>query len=583
MLSFAMQGSIKEVLTVPMLVTAAALIAAAARERRPARSLMPIAIAAAAGFCTLGPAVGPYLAALFAGLAALWIPGRWPHRTRADLWWIGAGLAGVALLSLPVLRNLDSALAANTATLDSSEDLGNLAAPLKIWQVFGPWLSGDFRYTPDTGRGANVVLVAIAGLSVLGGALWLVRTRRWSVLLLPGSLIVASLYLLQRGGPYADAKVLMLAAPALALTGMLGAVALFRGRLRPVSLVLCAALAGGAVYSSALIYHDVSNAPHDRYEELLDLNDQLDGQGPAIFTEYDEFGKYFLRDVPSYNQPEWPHEYRKEPYHPNPLVDERRRPSLKTPLDADDLQLPYVQSVRWLIIRRSPYRSRPPANFVRRQVGRYYELWRRTTRYRVLAHRPLGPDFLTPSAPVSAKAARAAGAAAARAGGQIAYAPRARLVITRPSIAPFSRNWSVFGNYPGAVVTRGAGRLEEAFVGIPQPGRYRVWAEGSFNREIAFDVNGVKIGSTYDGLNNPGANELLGTVRLQRAVYRVHALQPGGDLTPGTGGYRSSLRHLGPIAWQPEADERLPVRTLPASQWRRLIGKRADWVEVVAR
>jgi hypothetical protein len=61
----------------------------------------------------------------------------------------------------------------------------------------------------------------------------------------------------------------------------------------------------------------------------------------------------------------------------------------------------------------------------------------------------------------------------------------------------------------------------------------------------------------------------------------VQVTQGGGDLRPASGGYRSSLRHIGPIWFQPVDDVRRRVRIIAADDWRRLVGVRADWLEIV--
>ena len=54
------------------------------------------------------------------------------------------------------------------------------------------------------------------------------------------------------------------------------------------------------------------------------------------------------------------------------------------------MTLPYVEQFPLLILRRSPVASRPPANYRRAFVGRYYEVWRRTGSPKVARHLPLG-------------------------------------------------------------------------------------------------------------------------------------------------------------------------------------------------
>ncbi len=62
----------------------------------------------------------------------------------------------------------------------------------------------------------------------------------------------------------------------------------------------------------------------------------------------------------------------------------------------------------------------------------------------------------------------------------------------------------------------------------------------------------------------------------------MQLVQGGGDLRPGNGGYRSSLRHLGPMLFNPVENERARVREIAAGDWETLVGERADWLEVVS-
>lgn len=584
-LGYALQGNVKEVLVAAMVVTLLALAGALAADRAPGRALLSVAVVAAAALAALGPAALAYLGVAGLALIAVWIPRRWPERrTASDAAWVAGGLVLTAVLASPILRNLQTAVDVNTATLDTGraiEDFGNLAGPIERFQALGPYLSGDFRYHPEELETVNSIFMVIAAVLAVVGLLWLLRRRHARVLIVPTAMLGATAYLLHRGSPYADGKVLMIIAPAITFTAALGAMSMWTGRWRVLSAAACAVLAVSMVWSSALAYQDVSVAPHDRYAELLDINDELDGKGPVIFNEYDEFAKYFLRDVPSYNQPEYPHGYRGKPYMPNALADERRKPVLKSPLDIDDFTNEYLQSVPYLVLRRSPVRSAPPSNFVLQRRGRYYEVWRRTNRHRVLAHMVVGPDYLTPSAPLSEAAARRIGERAQRDGGRLAYVRREPIRGVRPALMEYSALWLPFGGYPGAIVTNKAGSVQ-TFVEAPGSGTYDVWTEGSFNgRPSDITLDGRRIGRLAEGLENPGAFRRVARVTMTAGVYQLRIVQGGGTLHPGSGGYRSSLRHLGPIVFQPVSDIPQRVETLPASRWRELVGERVDWVEVI--
>ena len=589
-LGFALQGSIKELTALTMFATTAALIVAGAREQRPARSLLTVAISAPAALGALGPAAGPYLVVLLLAVLAVWGPTIVRQRTRANVAGLGAAVAVAVVLALPMLSTLGTALLVNRATLEAGNgaggavkaaaDLGHLATPLETTQALGIWLSGDYRFRTTDLRDYEDPLLWIAGIAAALGLLWLARRRAGGPLLLVATLALPAVYLLDKGSPYADAKVLMILSSAGLLLAILGAVSLWTGWWRALSALAITAIVGGVLWSNALAYHDALLTPYDRYGELLDINEMLAGKGPALLNEYDEFGKYFLRDVPGYSQPEWPHLYRDAPYTPNALFDPARRPTIKTPLDMDDLRLNYVESVPYIVIRRGPTASRPPANYRRVRQGEFYDLWRRGASPRVLSHKPMGPTILRPAARVSERVGRAWAARARRLGGRIAYVKRRPMPVFLITKHPRPRKWGGNGLFPEGLLPDGPGRID-APVRIPRTERYRVWFEGAFSRELTVGTDGRPIGKTGKELNNPGAYALIGDRKLKRGVHGVQVTQFGGDLRPGSGGYRSYLRHIGPIFFQPEQDWNLEVTTIAAGDWRQLVGESVDWLEVV--
>lgn len=591
-LGYALQGSIKELAFIAVLACVAALATAVIRERRPARSVIVLAIAAAAAVSTLGPAALPFI--FVPCLAVLVVFGVRLARERSgrELVWLIAAAGLAVLLALPVLSSLSTQIEVNGATLDAgvdrsqfgaAGDLGNLAAPLELVQTLGVWLSGDYRYhtLEPTLETLQQIALWTTGVLALLGLAWALRRRALGPLLLAG-IALPSIYLLHRGAAYADGKVMMVVSPAILLLAMLGATTLWTGRWRALSIVAMGALLAAIAGSSALAYHDASLAPHDRYEEMLSLDRRLDGRGPVLLNEYDEFAKYFLSSVQPFNEPESDHVYRTAPYSPDALRDPLRRPGIKTPVDIDDLTLRYIKRFPYIILRRSPTASRPPANYRRIWIGTYYELWQRRPTPRVLRHVPVGRDILRPAGPISSAAARAVAARARRLGGQIAYVPRPRLAMFYLSHHPRPARWGGFGDFPGGLVTDGPANTN-APVRIPRSGRYRVWVEGSFSRRIRVQIDFETIGHTPRVLNNPGAYALLATVELRRGLRGVQVRQRGGDLRPGNGGYRSSLRHIGPILFQPVQDDARRVRVIDAADWRKLIGVRSDWLEIVKR
>jgi hypothetical protein len=580
---FALQGSIKEIAALALVAVLVAVLAAAVIEDRPARSLLPVALAAAAALGVLGPAAIPYLGVPGLVVAGVWGTRLVRRRERADMVWLGLGVAAAVAAALPVLGSLRSAINVTKATLVTDTQTGNLDHPLDLVQALGPWLTGDYRYRPVYHLLIHDALLWLFAVAATVGLAWALRRRAWGPLMLAATLGPASLFLLDRGGSYADAKVLMILSPLVPFLAAIGALTLWQGRARVLSAGVAAALVGGLLWSNALAYHDVSLAPYHRYQELLTVNERLEGRGPVMLDAYDEFGKYFLRNPPGFTQPEWFTPYRIGPYRPNALLDPKRRPTEKTPINMDDVTLAYAESVPYILLRRSPVLSRPPANFRLDWRGRSYELWRRTrSPARVLAHKPLGPDVFDVAAPVPREVARDWAARARRLGGRIAYVPRA------PRSAVFAQDlrrpgpWTTYGGYPGGVVPGGPGRTEGTIT-VPRAGPYRLWVEGSFARRMTLRVDGKVAGRTPQLLDNAGGYVSFAPLTLAAGPHRVEVSQGGGDLRPGNGGYLSSLRHIGAIQLAPVADETPAVRELDPRDWRRLVGVRSDWLEIVAR
>jgi hypothetical protein len=594
--AFALQGSIKEVSVVAQLALLAALVAGFIAERWSPRALLALAVPVGASFATLGPAAGAYLAPMLAVLVVVWLRRLRAAPTRSAIAaTVGAGAVGLALVA-PVLRHLRTAYDINTATLvGGGQDLGNLARPLKPAQVAGIWLNGDYRFSPAAHHYLSVMLIGIALLAAVLGAIWILRRRAIGPLMLAGPLGLTSVYLASRGSPYADAKVLAVASPVAVLLALLGALFLVDAGRRIEGVLLGAIVGGGVLVSNALAYHDAQLAPYDRYAELSRIDSRLDGKGPAILSEYDEFGAYFLRHAPGLSQPEWAHQYRGN------FADLQRRPTEKAPLDPDMFTLRYIESKPAIVLRRSPTASRPPANFTRTFAGRYYDVWqpRPGSRGTVREHLPLGTNLFRAGDVPRCGQVVAMGRRAQAIGGRLAYVERPLLPFALPlqmvvKIAPsvptpgverlikrgaVPSKWFQYANYPGALVDPGQGRVRATYQ-LPG-GRYRLWLEGSFGRRVSVQVDGRQVGSVSYEAGNAGQYRPLGWVALSPGRHEVAIYQGGGDLHPANGGSEGSLRHVGPLAFSPPQNEERAVRTMVPARARSLCGRSLDWIEVV--
>ena len=260
-----MQGSVKELVTLWLVALFTALAVRQARDRR-------LRVAAAAGVAAIGVAVAAWLGPVL--LVALWLVARTPPRDTRRTVLTALGFAALlALLSLPTLLDLGDYLDVTKTVVTAQEELGNLFGPLNLAQVFGVWLTGDYRLLPAAGSGIDKLeltyaLIGVVAAAGLLGVAWLVRSRALAPLLFLAVSLVALVYVTRNGSPWADAKALAIASPAVLLMAALGPLALEARGARVEALGLAAVLAVGVLASNAFVYHDVSLAPRERLAEL---------------------------------------------------------------------------------------------------------------------------------------------------------------------------------------------------------------------------------------------------------------------------------------------------------------------------
>ena len=363
--AFAMQGSVKELATLWLV----ALFTALAVQRRVAA----LAVAAAAGVAAIGLAVAAWLAPVL--LVGLWLVARTPPGGAGRVARVAVAFAlGLFLLSLPTLLDLGDYLDVTQSVVTSQQELGNLFAPLKLIQVAGIWLDGDYRAVPAGGLrlDATHVLIAVGLASGAAGIVWLVRRRAIGPLLFLAVSMIALVYVTRRGSPWADAKALAIASPAVLLMAAFGPLALDELGARIPAAILAVVIAGGVLVSNGLIYHEVSLAPRERLAELQDVADRTAGQGPLLYTEFEEFAKHFLRD----SDPVGATEALTVPGL-TPINSDGTPPRFGYPAEVAALRPEDVRRFRTIVLRREPLAEPPPPPYRLDWSGTYYEVWSR--------------------------------------------------------------------------------------------------------------------------------------------------------------------------------------------------------------
>ena len=503
--AFAMQGSVKELVTLWLVALFTALAAG--------RHVIPLAVAAAAGVAAIGVAVAVWLGPVL--LVALWLVARTPPRDLRRTAVIAAGFAVlVALLCLPTLLDLGDYLDVTKTVVTAQEEFGNLVAPLSLAQVSGVWLSGDYRILPTAGTGIDklevtyVLIGVVVAAGVLGVA-WLVRKRALGPLLFLAVSLIALAYVTRRGSPWADAKALAIASPAVLLMAALGPLALEARGARLEALGLAAVLAIGVLASNALIYHDASLAPRERLAELDTVAERTAGRGPVLYTEFEEFAKHFLRDSDPVGA--------SEAFTVSgltPLTHNGAAPRFGFPTDLSDLRPEDIHRFPVLVVRRGPSGASAPPEYRREWSGRYYQIWSRPS------------------------SGQTAAAAALRGAGGAADCP-----VLPTAEEPLPSGWGRRTDDPSLVWTVGSGVVRDS-LRVPEPGRYEVWLRGSFGREVEVRIDGRHAGAARDELAQPGNWLDLGSLELDQGAHRVELVRSGGNLAPGNGDGPRSLGSL---------------------------------------
>jgi hypothetical protein len=575
--AYALFGSIKELTALSMILTLGCL-AVGHRSwlaRGPARAL-PFVLVLAAGVSALGIAFGAWAlvpvlvlaVVLFCRVRVGSLSGRRP------LALIGAGALVLLIAAWPTWTHTSAAVTIATDIANTGNG-GNLRVPLRASQVLGMWLGGSYKLAPT---GANLALtdalIAITLLAAILGAVQLLRRRVWALAGWLALMLLAWLLVTRLVTTWANAKTLVLTSPAvllLAWTGVAGLKGL-PGRARTVrrpppiaqvaAVLLALAIAGGVLASDAMQYHTSDLAPTARYEELASINSRFAGRGPTLFTDFDEYALYELRDL-DVGGPDFA-------YPPPTLA--AIAGGYGEPVALDRASPSALQAYPLIVTRRNPAASRPPAAYELVWQGAYYQVWGR---------RPGAPaasvHVALSGSPARQCARIAAVARGARDGERLVAAQAPVLVRISLAHAAHPRRW---GHEREGLVMSTPGRLDAGFA-LPTSGRWDVWVQGQIMPAVKLSVDGrqiVSIAGQLDGNSLVPNTVPPVAVRLAAGVHRISVTRSGGfSLAPGDGG----AAVLDAILLTPAGtDPRGPLRDVAPAAWPSLCRRSYQWIEV---
>ena len=559
-------GSIKEITALPMILTLGALLVGHERWLgRGSRGALPFALAVGAGVSALGVGFGAWVLAAAAVLLAVAVgdlrAGR--QTIRLVLALIGAGTIVTLISALPTWLDVSGSLRV-AGNIASTAGPGNLQTPLLPIQVFGVWLGDSYKHPPQGGAlTATHVLIAITLAACLLGAVHVLRRRQyvlagWLALTLAVWLAFALL-----ATTWVDAKVLMLTSPALALLAWGGVAALRASRLRVVGTVLAAVLVGGVLASDALQYHGSNLAPTARFQELALVNSRFAGMGPTLFTDFDEYSLYVLRDL-DVGGPNFI-------YSPPALTASTQ--GYRYPVELERVPPAALLAYPLIVTRRDPATSRPPSAYRLLWQGTYYQVWGR---------RPGAPAAIAASglsgSPVEQCARiRRLARLASRDGAQLVVASSPELVRVSPRRASHPASWAHFRE---GLVMSTPGRLSTA-VAIPSTGVWDLWLQGQVMPTLNVDIDGHPLASIAEQL---GGNSVVPNtmtplaVRLSAGIHRLSITRTGSVLKPGAGG--TAILYAIFLTPRRGAGQQT-LQTVAPTRWRSLCTQRYEWIEVI--
>jgi hypothetical protein len=477
-------------------------------------------------------------------------------------------LAALVLLvsAWPTWADLSGSLHVAQA-IASTSNPGNLHSALRPSQLFGVWLDSSYKQAP-TGVALTLTSILVAfvfALAILGVGR-AVRSGWYALAGWFALLLVLWLLLAEFATTWADAKTLMLTSPAVVLMAWFGIAALRASPLRLGAPLVAFLLVGGVLVSDALQYHASNLAPTARYEELASLNKRFAGRGPTLFTDFDEYALYELRDL-DVNGPDFAY--------PAPAL-AHASSGYGRPVTLDRVAPAALVAYPLIVTRRDPTATRPPAAYGLLWQGAYYQVWgRRPGAHVASVHYALAGRS-------RARCLQVAQGLAPRARGGQLFAALAPQLVTVPVLSPRFVRPPGWDRVRAGILMHRPGTLRAVFR-LPRAGVWRLWLKADVMRALGVAVDGQSLGSL--GAQLGGNSLVLNTLsplsaRLSAGTHTLTIARPGADLAPGDGGAALlSVIFLTPA----DATGEPALRAVPAARWRTLCDRPLQWIELVSK
>jgi hypothetical protein len=367
---------------------------------------------------------------------------------------------------------------------------------------------------------------------------------------------------------WVEAKALVLSSPVVVLLACAGVGALARSAsssaLRVLTAGVALALALGVLASDAAQYHSSNLAPTARYEELASINKRFAGRGPALFTDFDEYSMYVLRDL-EVGGPDF--------VYPPPALASLAG-GYGRPVRLDLASPQSLHGYPLIVTRRDPSASRPPAVYRLAWQGAYYQVWQRRSGEVPALEHVAAPG----QAPLACARVRDIARVARAQSLAVVGAPTPELVRVRLRRASHPRGW---GRTHGGFAMQHPGMLSASFT-LPRAGSWQLWLQGQFMPSIDLAIDSIPLVSIAGQLaGNSLVPDTAGPfdVRLAAGRHTLSLTRRGFSLAPGNGG----AAVLDDAFFTPATSTRGLRRINLDATPRQLCSQPYRWIELVRR
>lgn len=320
-------------------------------------------------------------------------------------------------------------------------------------------------------------------------------------------------------------------------------------------------IAGGVLISDELQYNAANLAPTARYEELAEVGTRFAGRGPALFTDFDEYSLYELRDL-DVGSPNF--------LYPSPSLASAAGGYGK-PFALDSIPPATLAAYPLIVTRRNPAEPRPPAAYRLAWQDGIYQVWQRRP-----GARPALRHVALAGSPRARCQTIARLAATAGRGDLLTGSLAPRLVGVALGRSAHPGGWA---RLHGGLVMSSPGTMR-AGLRTYRARRWKLWLQGDFMPTVRVSLDGHPLGALSGQLS--GNSLITGTVppfavTLSAGEHTLTVTRGSPSLAPGARG--TVVLHAAFLT-PAEAPAAGQLVTVPAGRAGALCARPLQWVEL---